>query len=353
MTLKLIAIGGLGKMLGPTAKHLLESSEAQFVRVQDRGKTDVYRDACREDWKAQGASLVPTLEDLVGDGDFDGIVICAGKNGEDYDIFRQLIPLLKKHSTKKYFILHMSTVSCDFVTATHAFCQKHNIDYVNYPVTGGALGAQTAKMLILASGNKALYARLEPMLKKIGVPKYFGEEVTLGTCVKLIGHVLVFSGLLGYSSAVLLQKNIFGFEKLDPAQVDFFDFLNNGSGGSRQWDVALRQAVLQNNWEHGFLLLHAAVDIIYTIDLMLSKQLASTLTLPLCELSLLFSYLMHNADYSTLGTHAVLHLLACEPKEKIDHFIYTHLDHEHSMEKCIAALPEHVRTILMLKVNYE
>lgn len=353
MTLKLIAIGGLGKMLGPSAKHLLESSEAQLVRVQDRGKNDIYRDTCRADWKTHGSVLVPTLEELIGDGDFDGIVICAGKNGNDYEIFCQLIPLLKAHSKKRYFILHMSTVSCGFVTATYAFCEKNNIDYVNYPVTGGALGAQTAKMLILASGNKSLYSRLEPMLKKMGIPKYYGEEITLGTCVKLIGHVLVFSGLLGYSSAILLQKNIFGFDKLDPAQAEFFDFLNNGAGGSRQWDVTLRQAVLHNNWESGFLLLHACVDIIYTIDLMLSKKLPSALAIPLCELSLLFSYLMKNNDYSSLCTQSVLSLLCEESKEKIDDFIYNNLAQDNSIENCISALPERVQDILMLNVKYD
>src|SRR5690242_16978269 len=95
MTLKLIGIGALGTMLSPSAKHLKNNPTAQYLRILDRGSIDDVKEQRRKDWKDHGAELASNFKDLIGDGNFDGIVICAGKNGDDHEIFRQLIDLLK------------------------------------------------------------------------------------------------------------------------------------------------------------------------------------------------------------------------------------------------------------------
>ena len=43
-------------------------------------------------------------------------------------------------------------------------------------------------MLILASGDQALYEHLEP-LKVLGRPKYFGPSVSAGAETKLLGNI--------------------------------------------------------------------------------------------------------------------------------------------------------------------
>ena len=92
MTLRLIGIGGLGKMLGPSSTHLQASSAVTYLRMYDRGTRGNFRDACREAWKQSGTALVSTYKELIGDGEFEGLVICAGKNGDDYNIIKNIIP---------------------------------------------------------------------------------------------------------------------------------------------------------------------------------------------------------------------------------------------------------------------
>jgi 3-hydroxyisobutyrate dehydrogenase-like beta-hydroxyacid dehydrogenase len=351
MTLKLLAIGGLGNMLGPSAKHLTNSHTAHYIRVLDRGAHGKQKDELRQDWQQHGAQLVSNLTDLIGDGDFDGVVICAGKNADDHAIFRALIPLLNHQ--RAYFILHLSTVSCGFVQATQTYCEKNHVQYVNYPLTGGAKGALTASMLVLCGGDKKLYDRLEPMLQQIGKPKYFGERVDLAAGVKLIGHVMVFHGLLGMSLAVSLQKQLFGFTTIDKAQVEFFDFLNQGAGGTKQWDFAVRPLVLENNFSQGFLIQHAVIDIIYTVQLMRQEQLPNLFVLALLEVALSFAYVLNHYPEKNLTTQAVTHLIANKPKE-IDQFLKQNLslDIDRCLENCIAVLPEEIQRTLMLEVNY-
>jgi len=352
MTLKLIAIGALGNMLGPSAKHLLNSDCAKYIRVLDRGAPGAQKDALRKDWQVHGATSVTTLKELIGDGDFDGVVICAGKNGDDYQIFRELVPLL---TSQKHFVLHCSTVSCQFVQATHTYCAQHHIHYANYPLTGGAKGAVAGTMLVLCSGDENFYHKLEPMLSKIGKPKYFGERIDLAAGVKLIGHVLVFHGLLGMSLAVSLQKQLFGFSSINKQQVEFFDFLTQGAGGMRQWEVAVRPGVADDNWTQGFLVPHAVIDALYTAQLMQEQQLPVTLILPLLEVALLMAYvLQHNTSEQPIATQSVTRLIANTDKKIVDEFVkqYLSLDIEVCFKNCVSALPEKIQQTLMLEVKY-
>ena len=352
MTLRLIGIGGLGNMLGPSATYLKDGTVARYLRMYDRGTSGHYRDQCREAWRNHGTELVTNFSDLIGDGDFDGVVICAGKNGDDYKIIKELVSLLVQK--KNYFILHFSTVSCAFVRATDAFCSQHEIQYVNYPLTGGAKGAASAKMLILASGNKTLYERVLPMLNKIGVPKYFGEDITQAAAVKFIGHVMVFHGLLGISLAAVLQKNILKLPALGAEQLEFFDFLNNGAGGTKQWDVTLRQALQNNNWQEGFLLKHAAIDVIYTVELMRDNKIPSPLILPILEIASLFAQLLRQPQGDLLATSAVANLIDTIPRQSMEDFLFEtiSLDINKCVENCVRALPDSIQETLMLDVSY-
>jgi len=354
MTLRLIAIGGLGNMLAPSAKHLKNNDAVKFIRVLDRGSKGMNREERRQAWRDHGAELTSTLSELVGSGDFDGIAICAGKNGDDYVIIKELIALLTQiNSAHNYFILHMSTVSCGFVSATYQYCTQHNIRYVNYPLTGGAKGAELGKMLILASGDETIYQQLKPMLEKIGVPEYFGADVARGAAVKLIGHVMVFHNLLGLSLAVNLQKNIWGFSSLNTEQASLFDFLNNGAGGSRQWDLTMRQGVADNHWDKGFLLHHALIDAFYAIDLLFNQGLPRTLILPLLEVALLFSSVLKQ-EPQIMATQTIAKFIAEESRETIDGLVekYLSFDIKKSLQNCINTLTPELQKAIMLEVNY-
>ena len=124
-----------------------------------------------------------TFDALIGDGKLDGVVVCAGKNGDDVRIIAELARLLQARCDTPPFIMHMSTVSAGFTVAAHAFCTQLGIGYVNYPLTGGPLGAQLGGghpngMLILASGDQGLSNAWSPRSKSRGA-KVFRS---LGLC---------------------------------------------------------------------------------------------------------------------------------------------------------------------------
>jgi len=354
MTMKLLGIGGMGLMLSPSAKHLKPGSAARFLRIHDRGTQDDRRDTCRRAWQDHGADLVGDYESLVGDGDFDGVVICAGKNGDDCDIFRSLVPRLQQNKTGRPFILHLSTVSAGFAQAAYDFLSAAGIDYVNYPLTGGPLGAENANMLILASGDESIYAKLEPMLQTIGTPRYFSSSVTAGAEVKLIGQLMVFNGLVGICSAAALKSECFREELSGSGQAEFFDFLNGGAGGTRQWDVAISKGVRDNTWDQGFMIHHAVVDAIYAAKLCRERGLPAMAVIPMASIALTFAYLLSKYEGTPLATHAIVREMIKDNASGLDRFLNQNLsysDVDASIANCIEVLPQRVKDSVMLDIG--
>lgn len=354
MTIKLVGIGGLGLMLSPSAKHLKPGGPAAFLRIHDRGTRDSRRDACRQSWEKHGAQVVNDFESLIGEGDFDGVVICAGKNGDDRKILKAITPILKQRHTATPFILHLSTVSAGFVAAAHEFLFSQDVEYANYPLTGGPAGADTATMLILASGPSRLYEKLEPTLQTIGNPKFFGERLTAGSEVKLIGQLMVFNGLIGISSAGALRAECFADSLTGVEQASFFDFLNNGAGGTRQWDVALSKGIRDNVWDQGFMIQHAVVDAIYAAELCLSRGLPALSIMPILATAVAFTFLLRKYDGTPLATHAVIREMLKDQAAELDTFANTCIrfgDVVTTLKNCIEALPDQVKESVCLDIQ--
>ena len=361
--LKLAYVGGLGMMAGPAAKHLTPHDVAKVVRVHDRGTRGGMRDQFRGEWDRHGAERVGSFVELVGRGNIDGVVVCAGKNGDDLNVIAELATLLSARCKNDPFILHLSTVSPDFADAATTFCAGKSVSYANYPLTGGPLGASLGGadpkgMLILASGDEALYQRVLPLLKKLGHPRYFGESASAGSVTKLIGHCLVFNGLVGISTGTAVHSEYFNQHKIGgEAQVDFISFLNGGAGGTRQWDVGMIKGVKDNSWDAGFSIHHAVVDAIYLAKLTMELGLASFAVQSIINTALAFSYVLSRYPNQVMATHAIVREMLSEQAAELDAFMEQHGAYGKSLEEnlvaCIDSLPRKVRDSVLINPTVE
>lgn len=349
--LKVSVIGGLGLMASPMAVHWKDSSNIEVLYVHDRGKKDKRRDHCRSRWNEYGASLFSSIEDCLS-ADIDGVIICCGKNADDIKVISEVVSKLK--GTKK-FICHMSTVSTRFVQAATEYCSINNVEYVNYPLTGGPAGAEKGKMLILSGGNRDLYNLLEPALSEIGCPKYFGEGITAGTEVKLIGHLMVFNGLNGICSAISLHSECFENGALgSKEQGDFFDYLNSGAGGTKQWDLITHQGIKNDIWHEPFLIKYAVVDAIYLLELCIEKRLPLMTVQSVINIVLAFSYVANYVD-EELATHSIVREMLVAKNDKLDKFMLENssevADYKCGLELAIESLPLKIRKSVGINIS--
>jgi 3-hydroxyisobutyrate dehydrogenase len=324
------------------ARHWLGSKQAQVIRYVDRGKPGAERDRRRVDWKKHGATPVQTIAELLGKGDLDGVFVCAGKNGDDLPLVRELLHGLGPSK----FLCHLSTVSASFAAAADEVANQRNIAYANYPLTGGPPGAEAGTMLILAGGPKKLFDELEPALKQLGTPRYFGSSARAGAEVKLIGHLMVFNGQIGVSSAVATHAECFRDGKIGGAeQTALFDFLNEGAGGTKQWAIVAKNGVDGGRWDQGFKIRHAVVDAIYLCELLRERQVSNFAQQSILRLSLAFSYLLTRD--CELVTHALMRELVSARAKELDAFIDSH---PATIPGVIDSLPAAIKPTVALSV---
>lgn len=348
-------IGGLGFMASPMAKHWRGVESVKVLRVHDRMTVSERKDRCRSAWKDYGAALVHTIEELVGNKDLDGVIVCCGKNGDDLPIIAELADLLAKQANDP-FICHMSTVSVNFVKAAYDFCLTKQVRYVNFPLTGSIAGAENATMLILASGDRALCDALFPSLSIIGKPKNFGSGITAGAEVKFIGHLMVFNGLMGISSAAALHTACLNNNQLGgAAQSDFFDFLNQGAGSTKQWDIILSNGIRNDIWNAPFFIKYAVVDAIYAAQLCMDQGISALCVEAILNVALAFSYVLNHVD-AGLATHAIAREFVKERAAALDQFVQKHAwtrgDLKSALSHCVDSLPVTIRKTVKLDVTF-
>lgn len=332
--LKVAVIGGFGAMASPMSRHWRGQERVQVLRVHDRGQKSPRHQKIREEWKLSQAELVSSLSELYGAGDLDGFFICVGKNGDDLPLLKSLAQLIEKNPGKKIpFICHLSTVSVRFVEEAQRFFSARSVHYVNYPLTGGPLGAENASMLILASGDEKLYERLRPALELLGRPKFFGAGASAGTQVKLMGHMMVFNGLMGICSAAAVHSVQFQQGQIGGAQQgEFFDFLNSGAGGTRQWEVILSQGIKHDVWDRPFLARYGLLDAVYTAQLMIDSGLSEISINAVLAVAMALAKVVLTKGEG-LATHAILPDFFGPLAKELDQWMRTFHETDESSQK--------------------
>ena len=142
-------------------------------------------------------------------------------------------------------VLDCSTVA----SATAKRCAERlahqNVYYLDAPVTGGTEGAKQGSLTVLAGGNSALLARVQPILEVIGGSIHHFGGVGRGQQVKAVNQVLVAGSYAAVAEAVALGQ------RLDLPMPQVIDALKNGAAGS--WALDHRStAMLEGSYPLGF-----------------------------------------------------------------------------------------------------
>lgn len=102
----------------------------------------------------------------------------------------------------------LSTVSLSSAQATRDFASAAGVAFLDCPVSGGAVLATRGELTLMASGERAAFERIEPILKALGKRIfYLGEKTGTGTLFKLINNAIFLSaGQLAQEGLVLATK---------------------------------------------------------------------------------------------------------------------------------------------------
>lgn len=136
------------------------------------------------------------------------------------------------HVMKKgSYIVDMSTNDVGITEELHDSALTFDLEFLDSPVSGGPLGAESGTLTIMVGGNERAYNDVLPVLNAVGNQiKYVGGSGA-GQTVKLC-HNMVVGGIIALISEALLTGEKAGISKRKVASI-----LQKGSAQTKVMDV--------------------------------------------------------------------------------------------------------------------
>jgi len=231
---KAIGFIGLGVLGFHMAGHLSKHNQiAVFNRTKKKS----------EIWSAKyNGKICSSPADLAKISDV--IILCVGNDDDVRDIVTGYQGLLENIKPGSIIVDH-TTTSAKLAKEIYELLDSNDIFYIDAPVSGGEVGAQSGMLSIMAGGNKDAYDQiksiLEPYTKLI---KYMGLSGS-GQYTKMVNQICI-AGLIQ-----ALAEGINFSEKVGLDTKSVLEVVSNGAAQSWQMDNRWL-TMLDDNYDHGF-----------------------------------------------------------------------------------------------------
>lgn len=186
-----VAFLGIGLMGKPMATRLLQAGYRLRAWNRTRSKA--------EELAAFGAQVVDHPADAVSVSDIVITMLEAGP------AVAQTIEMALPGLRSGTLFIDMSSTRQSEAQNFHAQLSVHDVAFVDAPVSGGVLGAETGTLAIMAGGSATDFAQAEPVLKILGRPTLVGPAGS-GQVAKLCNQMIVGGTLSIVAEALLLAK---------------------------------------------------------------------------------------------------------------------------------------------------
>lgn len=118
-----------------------------------------------------------------------------------------LVPEFWEQMSKK-IVVNMSTIAPLESLSLEKTAQKHQITYLEAPVSGSVGAAKAGALLILAAGEEEVITQLKPIFAHLGSQTFYLGKVGQGAGAKLSINSLLAQMGVAYSEALLLAKHL-------------------------------------------------------------------------------------------------------------------------------------------------
>lgn len=206
---------GLGNMGNPMVKNLLKAN--YDVTVYNRTKEK------EQELINLGATSAASPQELIEKCD---IVFTMLTNDDAVkEVFQNENGLLSKPIAGK-LIINMSTISPQTSRHLAEISNKHQIAFLDAPVSGSVKPAQDGALIILVGGSTENYERAKPLFDILGKTSLLLGEVGVGSSAKLAINYFLALNIQGLAETVLFA------EKNGVSREDMLTIVNEGACGN-------------------------------------------------------------------------------------------------------------------------
>ncbi|GGL24959.1 NAD(P)-dependent oxidoreductase [Caulobacter rhizosphaerae] len=184
---------GLGVMGFPMAGHLQAAGHAVtvFNRSPDKAARWVER---------HGGASRPTIAEAVTGAQL--VCLCVGNDDDVRDVVAQALPAMGEGGV----IVDHTTTSATVAREMDAAARAVGRWFVDAPVSGGQAGAENGQLTIMAGGDPAAYARVEPVLAAYAKAIRLLGPSGAGQLTKMCNQIAIAGVVQGVAEALHFAK---------------------------------------------------------------------------------------------------------------------------------------------------
>ena len=192
-----IGLIGTGIMGYPIAKNLLKAGYPLTIYAR--------RDNIKKEFKALGASIASTPAELAANS---SIIILLVNNSDDVTELLYSSNGIVSGAGQGAIIADMTTTDPEFSKRIAKRLTSDGIEYLDAPISGGALGAQNAQIVVMVGGKKEAHEKCFAVFEAISHKVVYMGASGSGQSVKLIHNQLSFTTFFAVCEAVILGEKI-------------------------------------------------------------------------------------------------------------------------------------------------
>ena len=226
---------GLGVMGFPMAGHLAKAGHAVTVYNRTAAKAEA--------WVAKfgGRSAATPVEAARG---ADLVFACVGNDDDLRQVTTGAHGAFSGMSAGTIFVDH-TTASAGVARELAAAARKHDITFLDAPVSGGQAGAENGQLTVMVGGDGAAFERARPVIA------HFAKAVTLmgpsgaGQLTKMVNQICIAGLLKGLSEGIAFAQRA----GLDAKLV--LEVISKGAAQS--WQMENRgRTMVEDKFDFGF-----------------------------------------------------------------------------------------------------
>jgi len=151
-----------------------------------------------------------------------------------------------RNGTAVRIFVDLSTSGSPVAIAVDECLRERAIQSLDAPVSGGMAGARAGTLALMASGSRAAFNTVEPLLRLLGRVFFVGERPGLGQSLKLANNLMSQAAI-----AITSEALAFGVKAgLDPQLM--LDVINVSSGRNTASSDKFPKHVLPRGFDFGF-----------------------------------------------------------------------------------------------------
>jgi 3-hydroxyisobutyrate dehydrogenase len=238
MTDKQIAFLGLGTMGAPMTANLVK--KGYKVKAWNRTPKNLLR-----------INVVSSLQEAVESAEV--IFTCVGDVPDVEEVLLGENGVVK-FATPEALVVDFSTIGSEAAKRIGTELEKHNLRFLDAPVSGGDIGAQNGTLTIMVGGSAENFAQCQPYLEAMGKNIRLCGPIGSGQAVKLCNQVLASLYMVGICEAMKLAE----IQGIDPNLIVEVC----GTGAAASWALSnLGPKIINSDFAPGFMIKHIAKDL--------------------------------------------------------------------------------------------